>query len=198
MTAKITKHDIAFFIIVVILILSSTVQTICIQARDVRDNTLRLHMQANSDSDFDQQLKIELRDELLKNFSGELSGTQNIDQAIIKTQQNVSEIENFLEAKIIEKGYEYKVKAYIVRMYFDTRVYSDAITMPAGNYSALRIIIGEGKGKNWWCVMYPPLCIPVATKGEALTIEEKILSLNKDTKFIPKFAVIEMFESLSK
>lgn len=197
-TFKIAAVDLVMVIALLLIVMGSSVKALSAQAEEICKSTLRLHMLANSDSGDDQALKLELRDALLSQYSTTLGASEGIDQAVTATAHKLGEIEAFLEQKALEKGYAYPIKAQLVGMHFDTRVYSDEVTMPAGYYKALRITIGEGKGENWWCVMYPPLCIPAATQQDAKTIEDKIAHLNSNTEFIPKFAIIELSQELGR
>ena len=129
----------------------------------IYEDTVRLHILANSDSKEDQELKLKLRDDILTRFSEELSSLENADEAKEKLTSVLPEIEAFSEEKIIEYGYSYSVKATLTEEWYDTREYED-FTLPKGYYTSLRIIIGNGDGQNWWCVMFPPLCLDMATE----------------------------------
>jgi len=147
--------------------LTIAVSNICSFIRDgreldkLRNSVLRLHILANSDSQYDQSLKLMVRDALLEN-SGEIFGeASDFGEAKENAAQNLSLIENIAEEVLSENGCDMPAEAMITQMYFDERTYGD-ITMPAGEYTALRIEIGQAQGHNWWCVMYPPLCLPAA------------------------------------
>lgn len=121
----------------------------------------RLHILANSDSEEDQTLKLKVRDRILKDFGNELALAEDIIDAENITRAKLDEIVAAAKDEIAKNGKNYSVKAEITNMYFNNRIYGD-FTAPAGFYKALRITIGEAKGKNWWCVMFPPLCLPAA------------------------------------
>lgn len=127
----------------------------------LREDVLRLHILANSDSTYDQRLKLSVRDALLERSDEIFGDAVGIEQAEICARQNLTEIERIAEETLLEQGCCADVRAEVTDMYFDERVYGD-ITMPSGEYTALRIEIGKAQGRNWWCVMYPPLCIPAA------------------------------------
>ncbi|MEG0457295.1 MAG: stage II sporulation protein R [Oscillospiraceae bacterium] len=169
----------------------------------IRESVLRLHILANSDSEEDQNLKLKIRDAILKE-TGYIFETQNLDKAISNANENMDEIIEIAKRIITSEGYIYSVSASIENSYFTTRTYENGITLPAGYYNALRIIIGEGKGHNWWCVMFPPMCLPAATKKEddvkiddVLTEEEIEIAKNGE-KYEFKFALVEMFEEMYK
>ena len=179
------------------LIISITLSLLNLSANctDIQERVFRLHILANSDSDEDQNLKLELRDEILKYTETLYANAENRNEAKSITQTHLNEINKFAQDFIYSKGYKYKVHSEVINMYFTTRNY-DKYTLPAGYYDALRIVIGEGKGHNWWCVMFPPLCLPAAenkiqiensfTSGENELIENGI-------KYEYKFKIVELF-----
>ena len=130
----------------------------------IYEDTVRLHILAASDSEEDQELKYALRDALLNRYSDVLSENTDADGATERLTELLPDIEKFSEQFVSERGYSYDVRAVIGTEWYDTRDYND-FSLPMGYYTSLRIIIGEGTGKNWWCVMYPPLCTDIATGG---------------------------------
>ena len=160
----------------------------------VYDDTVRLHILANSDSDEDQQLKFSLRDELLKEYGTLLSSPDTRAEAEALIRDKLPEIEDFSESFIKKCGYSYGVSASLVEEWYDTREYED-FTLPAGTYTSLKICIGDAEGKNWWCVMYPPLCLDVATERSATDGKAKYTSAEKGLisgKYKVKFKVLEL------
>lgn len=135
----------------------------------LQDNVVRIHILANSDEKYDQELKLAVRDRILEYTNGWLSGCSSADEAIAVLSTRIDEINNIAQAKVNECGYSYTTKSEVVEMKFDDRVYDD-ITMPHGKYTAVRVTIGTASGHNWWCVMYPPLCIPAS--GGELNIDD--------------------------
>ena len=130
---------------------------------EIYEDTLRLHILANSDSGEDQELKLKVRDRLLIKYGELLQLGESIDDAKKCVGELLPQIEGDVEEWIKELGYGYDAQATLSVEWYETREYED-FTLPAGYYSSLRIIIGEGDGKNWWCVMYPPLCMEMATE----------------------------------
>lgn len=167
----------------------------------LRQNVLRLHILANSDSEFDQNMKLKVRDALLD--SGILSGAHDLDEAEENAAKKLRDIETLAEITLEEYGCYYPVRAAIEDIGFDEREYGD-ITMPAGKYRALRIEIGEAKGHNWWCVMYPPLCLPAAsdvtdnkkTEDEYFTEKERDI-MKKPKKYRLKLALWEKIKEFT-
>ena len=113
----------------------------------------------------DQSLKLGVRDRVLRECSDYFSGCNDKAEALNITRTHLSEIEQIASSEIKRRGFDYPVTAQVGEMYFNTRYYED-FTMPAGQYDALRLTIGDGEGQNWWCVMYPSLCVGAASETE--------------------------------
>lgn len=144
---------------------------------EIYEDTLRLHILANSDSKADQELKLKIRDRVLTKYGDILRCGRSIDDAREKADRLLPDIERDAEGWIKELGYNYSVRATLGVEWYDTREYED-FTLPAGYYSSLRIIIGSGEGKNWWCVMYPPLCMEMAS--EAAPRDDGVIDYSKE------------------
>ena len=132
---------------------------------ELSEDVLRIHILANSDSAADQSLKLGVRDRVLRECSDYFSGCNDKAEALNITRTHLSEIEQIASSEIKRRGFDYPVTAQVGEMYFNTRYYED-FTMPAGQYDALRLTIGDGEGQNWWCVMYPSLCVGAASETE--------------------------------
>ena len=128
------------------------------ECSQISDEVFRLHILANSDSDFDQNLKLKVRDKVLCFTQSLFESAKSKEEAEKVISENLQSIADVAYAEVLNNGFDYSVKAEITNMYFSTRYY-DNYTLPSGMYDALRITIGEGKGHNWWCVMYPSICI---------------------------------------
>lgn len=170
---------------------------------EVRCNTLRLHIIANSDSDRDQQLKLLVRDVLLEEYSSSLLGS-SFEDAEKNVDALLGDIERTANDTLRQNGCKYTASAELIEMYFSEREY-DGLTMPAGRYKALRIKLGNASGKNWWCVMFPPLCIPAAMNSDDLAKEleqnfgengTELLRSSKTPKYKVRFALLELIEEL--
>ena len=176
--------------------------------KGLSDNLIRLHIIANSDSPEDQELKREVRDAMLTFVRGEVKDSLNIEQTRGIILNNMDEITSVAQKIIYEKGKNYEVKTMLGTYQFPTKAYGD-IYLPAGNYQALRVVIGNGDGANWWCVLFPPLCFVDVTHGtvpetvkedlkKVLTEEEyKIITSSEDESDIPikiKFKIVEMLQ----
>jgi stage II sporulation protein R len=132
---------------------------------ELYDDVLRVHIKANSDTAADQSLKLAVRDRVVTEFSACYDGCSGKEDAIRITREHLKEIEDAAREEIKERGFDYEVSAQVGEAYFHTREYDD-FTMPAGWYDALRLTIGAGEGENWWCVMYPALCVGAACRDE--------------------------------
>lgn len=130
----------------------------------ISDSLIRFHVIANSDSDDDQALKLKVRDDILKKMNNVLSESENIDETRQLIYDNMDTIKKIAEEVIEDNSYDYKVNITLKMEQFPLKTYGDII-LPPGKYEALLVEIGEAKGKNWWCVMFPPLCFVDVTHG---------------------------------
>ena len=160
----------------------------------IYEDTVRLHILANSDSDADQKQKLYLRDEILKKFGDAIRECESSEDAEATLSDMLPEIRDFADVKLYEYGSDYRATVTLGREWYDTRIYED-FTLPAGYYSSLIVKIGEGTGKNWWCVMYPPLCLDASLSDVKYTEEEKSLIVGK---YNVKFKILELISEISR
>lgn len=168
---------------------------------ELSDKVVRLHVLANSDSEEDQALKLQVRDAVLERAEEVLIQSSDRSDAEGKLRGQLLEFER-IAAEVIQKaGYDYTVTAELTDTEFPTREY-DGFTLPAGEYLALRILIGEAKGQNWWCVVFPPLCtaasadVPASALAAGFTEEEVRLITEEDNEYVLKFKAVEFWEEL--
>ena len=169
------------------------------QCESIREKMLRMHVIANSDSEEDQQLKLKVRDAVLlageKVFDGSITATE----AEEKITPYIDYLENIALETIKNEGFDYNVKITVEKEYFNTRTYENSVTLPAGYYTAVKVIIGEGKGQNWWCVMFPPMCLPTAVAeceiSDVLTDDETEIVTETD-KYKFRFKIVEILEEI--
>ncbi|MCX4356256.1 MAG: stage II sporulation protein R [Oscillospiraceae bacterium] len=182
---------------IVISLTFAAFETFSADCGNVRGEVLRLHIPANSDSGEDQAVKLELRDFLLAEYGGELSGSVDLSAAKEHARELLPEIERRCTEFLREHGFDYGAKAELTDMYFTTREY-DRLILPAGEYTALRITLGSGEGHNWWCVIFPQLCLPaVSEQHEKDDNAESVLeTFGKPQKITVKFAVYEWIQRL--
>ena len=171
---------------------------------DISESVFRLHVIANSDSKEDQDLKYKVRDSLLEYMNNICKNCSSKEEAISLVEKNEENFKKIAEDTIKSEGYSYTVNINIGNFEFPTKTYGD-ISLPAGFYDALRVEIGEAKGQNWWCVMFPPLCFVDISSGivpdqsketmkENLSEEEyALISDDSNTQIQFKFKLLEFF-----
>lgn len=194
---KIYKVEIAIFIGLIVSIICCFVNLVG-QSEDISNHILRLHILANSDTEEDQNLKLQVRDEILNSFNFDYTQDSDLYEIEKQVEDECINIEKVAKDVVEKAGYDYGVESEIINMYFDTREY-DNFAMPAGKYDALRIKIGEAKGHNWWCVLVPSLCIPAANGKVNEKIEDVLNRQQQDLietgcKTEVRFAIIEAYE----
>ncbi|WP_308541642.1 stage II sporulation protein R [uncultured Oscillibacter sp.] len=174
---------------------------LALQTQDqLADKVVRLHVLANSDSEEDQALKLRVRDRVLERATELLEQSADRQEAEALLRGNLLELENLAAEEIAAAGYDYPVTAELTDTTFPTREY-DGFTLPAGEYLALRIVIGEGAGQNWWCVVFPPLCttasadVPASALAAGLT-QEDVNLITEEPGYVLKFKTVELWERL--
>lgn len=169
-------------------------------SEEIRSDVLRLHVIANSDTSVDQNLKLRLRDYILQEGKDIFNGSVNVENAVKKIEPVLPELEKSAKAFVNQAGFDYDVKISLSNEYFTTRTY-ETVTLPAGKYLALRVVIGSGEGHNWWCVMFPPMCVPAADKKDEIEnvfSEKEIKLVESKPKYEPRFKVVEIYEQLKE
>ena len=184
-------------------IVTAVIFSICSFAKtseEIRSDVLRLHVIANSDSSVDQNLKLRLRDYILEEGEDIFDGSVNVENAVKKIEPKLAELEKSAETFVKNAGFDYDVKITLSNEYFTTRTY-ESVTLPAGKYLALRVVIGSGEGHNWWCVMFPPMCVPAADKKDEIEnvfTDKEIKLVESKPKYEPRFKVVEIYEQIRK
>ena len=164
---------------------------------------LRLHVVANSDSDADQALKLEVRDAVLDCAAGYLENVSDVRAAEQVLGAHLAELAGAGQAVVREKGYDYAVRASLGTSHFPTKTY-DGFALPAGDYRALRVTIGAGEGRNWWCVVFPALCVSAASEWQdtavsgGLSDEDVRLMAEEDEGYVLRFKCLELWDKLSQ
>lgn len=160
---------------------------------DIRDDTLRLHILANSDTVPDQTVKLKVRDAVLAKYGTIFSSAKSKEDAKNIASSSLYGIRKTAEETLAKNGCAATAQVKLEKLYFSTKEY-DTFTMPAGMYDAVRIELGSAAGHNWFCVMYPPLCLPAASEKNTMAVfspEEK--SVLK-SGYTVKFAALEWLE----
>lgn len=168
--------------------------------QQLSDKVLRLHVLANSDSEADQALKRKVRDSVLETASAILADCPDRETAEQRLSAALPEIEDAARARIAAEGGKQTVTAELRPTVFPTREYED-FTLPAGEYLALQVVLGEGEGHNWWCVVFPPLCAETTsslsqTAMAAGLTEEEVALITESDGYQLKFKAVELWEKL--
>lgn len=202
---KYNRLIIALVLIISIIYISSSYLTVEeAYMDDIRNQIIRFHIRANSDSKEDQALKLKVRDKILKETQSLFEKSTSIDETRSIMKDNLGNIKSIAQEVLVEEGENYDVDVNFGIERFPTRKYGN-IVFPAGEYETLVVEIGEGKGENWWCVMFPPLCFVDMVRGipayaeedlmEVLSEEEvNLLLAEKDPPIILKSKLAELFE----
>ena len=166
----------------------------------LRENVLRLHVIANSDLERDQTVKLLVRDALLEKGAELFDGSVTALDAEARILPQTESLEAAARRVLEEQGCGYGARVTVTTEFFGTRAYGD-LTFPAGTYRAVKVVLGEGKGQNWWCVMFPPLCLPAAQKRDgavpAFSREEaRFLQPRKGYRL--RFRLAELWEELKE
>ena len=187
--------------VALVLVLTLSICGFDARCDEIRENVLRLHVLANSDSQQDQALKLKVRDAVLVESQKVFENCTSEQEAVIQAKKYIDVFENTAKNVIAENGFDYSVRVEVAETWFETRDY-EGFSLPAGNYEALRVIIGKGQGKNWWCVMFPSVCLPAATvkdkdfKGVLKDDTAEIVEQPK--RYKARFKVVEIFEKARK
>ncbi len=170
---------------------------------ELYDKVVRLHVIADSDSEDDQALKLKVRDAILEDMREYMSSSLSVEQAEQIIEANQDRIQRTAKKCIADNGCDDSVSVVLGYENYPTREY-EGVSLPAGKYYSVRVMIGEAAGKNWWCVLFPPLCIGAASAEDelveaGLTKEEVDILCDNDSKeYVIKFKILEFFKSAFK
>ena len=187
------NFSLIFGIIAAILISNITFSNSC---KEMYENIIRIRIIANSNTEADQALKLNIRDAVLESSKELFSGIKDYNEAEKLASENINLFKETAQSVVDEKGLDYKVDLKIKDEFFDTREY-DNFTLPAGTYKSLVFTVGEGSGENWWCVMFPEVCVGGCSGklNDSLSDDSANIAYNSD-KYIVKFKAVEIFESI--
>ncbi|MBQ3135224.1 MAG: stage II sporulation protein R [Oscillospiraceae bacterium] len=168
------------------------------------ENVIRLHVIANSDSEADQALKLQVRDRILAQAADLYPDGADAETARKSIEDNLARLAQAGQQVVREQGYDYPVTTAVKEVWFPTKQYQD-FALPAGSYTALQVVIGEGSGQNWWCVVFPPLClgsvteeIEAAEQAGSFTPGQTALITGESGGYVVKFKAIELWEHLKR
>ena len=170
-------------------------------AAEVYDGVIRLHVLAHSDDEKEQALKLCVRDAILHEMGTLFNGQSSKEGAEALLESSLDEVEKLAEKTLREKGCPHDVRVTLCKEYYPTREY-EGMRLPAGEYLSLRVLIGDGVGQNWWCMVYPPLCTSSAEANEALSEagftpnQVRLLTDDEDGEYVIRFKIVETVSSL--
>ena len=184
-------------IFVLLLLISAYVMPFIETSERISEDVFRLHILANSDAEYDQQLKLKVRDAVLEKGQEIFLNCSSLDEIINTCKENIELFADTAEQCITDNGYDYGVNVYVDKEWFNTREYEE-ITLPSGIYNALKIEIGEADGHNWWCVMFPAICLSAVSDSELNEIldEEEVDLINSNQKYEIRFKIVEIYEKI--
>lgn len=195
-----TKLNFALAIGLIVAIITSPFTVFAKECNQIRNEVLRLHIIPNSNTQEDQQIKLIIRDKILEIDEELFLNAGSRDNAIAIAKENLEYIKKTASDTLASHGFTYGVNVEVCKMYFTTREY-DTFTLPAGRYDAIRITLGEAKGNNWWCVLYPTLCVPAASKrqnlDDVLTKSQQEIIEGK-SEYEIRFASVELWEKIKQ
>lgn len=164
------------------------------------DRVIRFHVIANSDTPEDQALKLQVRDAVLSATQEFYPQEATLEEARDALSDHLGELARTGQETVEAAGYDYPVTASLEKCWFPTKEY-DGFALPAGEYTALRVVIGEGGGQNWWCVVFPPLCLGSVSEtaaqtalSDGFTQDQVSLITGEDEGYVVKFKAIELWE----
>ena len=205
MEKRIKTLDIAMLLGAAAAIIFAVFMDFTAQCEELQATAFRLHILANSDSAFDQRIKYELRDYIIDELGYIFNEADSKDKAKLIATRNLKLITERANSFLEEKGCKYTAYCTVGKSGFGTRKYGD-YTLPAGEYDSLRIILGEGSGKNWWCVLYPEVCLSAVSEKKQVFAERSLYRKNKlsaemtadskNQKIEIKFAIYEWLKGI--
>lgn len=181
-----------------VFLLSLTMLGFSASCEEMYDGIIRIRILANSDSKDDQELKLKVRDAVLKVSENLFSDAQNYEDALISAQNDIEKLKETACNTVISNGYDYTVSAELRDEFFDTRAY-DGFTLPAGTYKTAVFTIGDGEGENWWCVLFPKVCVGACSGRLNDTLSDTSTEYAENSqKYVVKFKTVEIFQKIKK
>lgn len=167
---------------------------------EIYDNVLRLHVLANSDSEEDQALKLKVRDAILSVGEGVFDGCESREEAVQIAEESLEIWQSVAQQVVWDEGYDYEVHVALDTEEYPTRTY-DSLCFPSGEYLSLRVILGKGDGQNWWCVLFPPLCMSAASRqaeddGAYIAVgltgnQYRVITESEQTTYSVRFKILD-------
>lgn len=172
-----------------------TLSPVITKSESINEKVFRLHILANSNSADDQALKLKVRDRVMEVSKDIFKDCRSVEEASAAAERYKNELNQTVQSVIREYGYTYPSVVYTAKEFFDIREY-DTFTLPAGIYDCLKIDIGEGQGKNWWCVLFPSVCLSGCTEDLEETLSPDEMEMVQNEKYIVRFKAAEIYERI--
>lgn len=199
-----------FLLLLILLSFSVSVLSFasCVQ-KDISRSVIRFHVKANSNTEYDQNIKLKVRNKAVEFLSPKLEEAKSVDESVFIIKENIFELENAVNNYLKENNLPYCATVYLDKKSFPTKSYEN-VTLPAGNYNALCIDLGDAQGENWWCVMFPPMCFtdnsvklsPASEEYLKQNLSQEsyyIISANEEEiTTVYRFKIFDCLESLKK
>lgn len=174
------------YVVLLALIYLIVISNLDISQQIDKDSLIRIHVLANSNSEPDQQLKLQVKDDVVRYLQPMLEQSHSIEESRTIIQNHMPQIEQTARRTLQQQNSDYDVTLQYGHFDFPVKYYG-SFSLPSGNYEALRILIGEGQGRNWWCVLFPPLCFTDSN----VSMSGKYTDVTPETEVVVKFKCVE-------
>ena len=187
----IVERSLLFALVLSVIVSFSDFNSSC---ESLRNDIFRIHILANSDLEKDQNVKLKVRDSILECWGDVLGDCSTKEDAEIKARQNIGKIKRLCDKTLVDNGFAYTSEVTVGKSFFETRDYG-TFTLPAGTYDSLIVTLGEGNGHNWWCVIYPSVCLG-GSKSKLKKIGKKSQICLNPKKYKIRFKTLEIYEKI--
>ena len=181
------------YVVLLALVCLIVISNVEVSERIDKDSLIRIHVLANSNSEADQQLKLQVKDDVVRYLQPMLEQSGSIEESRQIIQNHLTQIEQTARRTLQQYNSDYNVTLQYGHFDFPIKYYG-SFSLPSGSYEALRILIGEGQGRNWWCVLFPPLCFT----DSSVSSSGKYTGQTPDTELVVKFKSVEWLKNLAE
>lgn len=181
------------YVVLLALVCLIVVSNLDISQQIDKDSLIRIHVLANSNSETDQQLKLQVKDDVVRYLQPMLAQSHSIEESRTIIQNHMPQIEQTARQTLQQQNSDYDVTLQYGHFDFPVKYYG-SFSLPSGNYEALRILIGSGQGRNWWCVLFPPLCFTDSN----VSMSGKYTDVTPETEVVVKFKCVEWLKNMTE
>lgn len=181
------------YVVLLALVCLIVVSNLDVSQQIDKDSLIRIHVLANSNSETDQQLKLQVKDDVVRYLQPMLAQSHSIEESRTIIQNHMPQIEQTARRTLQQQNSDYDVTLQYGHFDFPVKYYG-SFSLPSGNYEALRILIGEGQGRNWWCVLFPPLCFTDSN----VSMSGKYTDVTPETEVVVKFKCVEWLKNMTE